>query len=175
MSFPSLRKVDITVPGVGLDLFHFMEAPGLLDLRLDGWRADYKPDEDGLRAGVDMCYILGRTARRSRRLRELELCFFKLLAQSHHYETLLCGELFPRLKELVLNTVNITNVAFFASEGIRTKMVKMEMIGCKHVTTQALCDFVEGKNSGFVVMVKNCSGVLSVPQNLDLTLLVVNP
>lgn len=175
MSFPSLRKVDITVPGVGLDLFHFIEAPGLLDLRLDGWRSDYEPDAgDGMRE-ISITFILGRMAQRSQRVRKLELSFLKLHTQSHHYETLLCGELFPKLKELVLNTVNITDVAFFASAWIPTKLVKVAMIGCKHVTTQGLCDFVEGKALGFMVTVTNCSGILSVPRGLDLTLVVINP
>ncbi|KAF8956776.1 hypothetical protein BDZ97DRAFT_1763458 [Flammula alnicola] len=156
ISVPNLRKADVTYPGYGVNLLGNFRSPGLIDARLDGYRAmmpesDYELDDWG---------ILNVLALHSPNIRRFELSHVFLEHPHEDYLRILSGQIFPVLEELILERTNLSDAALIESAGLRPSLKKLELRRCKYISGHGLQTFVQGGvSSDFLLIVKACRAI----------------
>jgi len=146
----SLRSVDLTIRGGGLDILLYLDAPFLTSLRIDGWND--KPIRHFQAKRLSRALKL--TAEHSVLVRRLELLHVTIGDPIEDYQALVSGVRFPALEELVIESSDISGDALINADPSVSNLKKLEIKNCEHLTTEDARRFREAR-SGELCLIFN--------------------
>lgn len=159
ISLPDLLTADVSAPGSGADLLRAMNAPGLTDARLDGFREHQFEGRWEESLTEPLSATVRRLSARSPNLRRLVLEHTEFHAPLEDYALIFSGAGFPQLEELVLIGTDIDDRALLAASGGSSSLKRVTLRECEKITGTGLLGFVRGRSSDFSLTVQGCSNV----------------
>jgi hypothetical protein len=140
VSTPMLSTVNLTAPGSALDVLRRLDAPSLINVRLDGWR-EYGFYVDWSEALFDCMHdAFASLSERSRRIQRIEL--YAINMREDDYRRLFRD--FPDLESLRFILSDITDEAFVGATC--PTLMHLEFQRCEHITVEGVLGFLEGRS-----------------------------
>ena len=160
VSLPDLLTADVTAPGGGADLLRAINAPGLTDVRLDGFRAYHFEGRWEESLTEPLSVTVRRLSVRSRNLKRLALEYTEFISPLEDYALIFSSAGFPRLEELLLISTDIDDKALLAASGGSSSLKRVTLRECEKVTGAGLLWFVRGRGSDFSLTLQGCRNVI---------------
>jgi hypothetical protein len=159
VSLPDLLTANVTAPGAGADLLRAINAPELIAVRLDGFRAYHFEGRWEESLTEPLSVTVHRLSARSPNLRRLELERTEFHAPVEDYALIFSSTGFPQLEEVLLIGTDVDDQALLAASDRPSSLKRLTLRECEKVTGAGLLGFVRGRDGDFSLALQGCRDV----------------